>query len=186
MSPFPERRKAAMADVGRLKDGVTSRRGVKWDAMVRHRRLRLSLHPSRIGCAAMLAACAMASMVLANLPWAVMAPGMLLVLAVLAAGLWRCTGRGLPALLHIGLDRRITVTGCDGRSRAGAILDDSYVGAWLTTIVWKPDGCAWWRPARTIVVLPDMLSREESRQLRVALRYGRAAIAGGTSDEHAA
>ena len=44
--------------------------------------------------------------------------GIAAVLAVLAAGLWRCTGRGVPALLHVGLDRRITVTGRDGRSRA--------------------------------------------------------------------
>ena len=129
-----------------------------------------------------MAGCAAALVLLAPLPRVASAPGALLVIAVLAAGLWRCTGRGLPALLHVGIDRRITVTGYDGRSRAGAILDDSYVGEWLTTIVWRPDAMPWWRPAQAIVVLPDMLPREELRRLRVALRYGRPASAGGTSE----
>ena len=121
-------------------------------------------------------------MLLVVLPLAAIVPGALVVLAVLVAGLWRCTGRGVPALLHVGIDRRITVTGYDGRSRVGAILDDSYVGEWLTTIVWRPDAMPWWRPARAIVVLPDMLPREDLRRLRVALRYGRPASAGGTSE----
>ena len=86
-------------------------------------------------------------------------PASPLIVAVLAAGLWRCSGRGVPALLHVGIDRRITVTGRDGRSRTGVILDDSYVGAWLTTIVWRQDGMPWWRSARTVVVLPDTLPR---------------------------
>ncbi len=78
------------------------------------------------------------------------------------------------------------MTDCDGRSRAGAILDDSYVGAWLTTIVWRQDGQPWWRPATAIVVLPDMLPRDEFRRLRVVLRYGRPVDAGATSEEDAA
>lgn len=125
-------------------------------------------------------------MLLATLPLEVIAPCALLVLIVLVAGLWRCTGRGLPALLHVGIDRRIAVTDFNGRSRVGAILDDSYVGAWLTTIVWEQDGAPWWRPASAIVVLPDMLPREDARRLRVALRYGRPVVAGATSDDDAA
>ena len=105
---------------------------------------------------------------------------------MLISGCWCCTGRGLPALLDVGIDRRITVTDCSGRSRAGAILDDSYVGAWLTTIVWRWDESPWWRPATAIVVLPDMLPRDSFRQLRVVLRYGRPAVAGATSGEEAA
>ena len=92
----------------------------------------------------------------------------------------------MPALLHVGIDRRITVTDCNGRSRAGAILDDSYVGAWLTTIVWRWDESPWWYPATTIVVLPDMLAPDSFRRLRVVLRYGRPAVAGATSEEDAA
>ena len=131
------------------------------------------------------AACAMTSILLGSLqlPIGVVLPGIAAVLAVLASGLWRCTGRGVPALLHVGIDRRITVTDRDGRSRAGLILDDSYVGAWLTTIVWRRDGMPWWHPARSILVLPDTLPEDEFRQLRVVLRYGRPAVVGATSGE---
>ena len=107
------------------------------------------------------------------LPIAGYVAGAAAVLAVLASGLWRCTGRGVAAILHVGIDRRITVTDRDGRSCSGAILDDSYVGARLTTILWRPDGQPWWRPARAVLVLPDTLPPDDFRQLRVALRYGR-------------
>ena len=108
-------------------------------------RLRLEPRQSRIGCIAVLGACALAAALLAtpSLPWVVAVPGGGLVFALLVSSLWRCTGRGVPALLHVGLDRRITVTGSDGRSRSGAILDDSYVGAWLTVIVWRADDLPW-------------------------------------------
>jgi hypothetical protein len=119
----------------------------------------------------------------ASLPWGVVVAGACLILVVLVSSLWRCTGRGVPALLHVGLDRRITVTRSDGRSQSGAILDDSYVGARLTVIVWRADDRPWWRPAEAIVVLPDTLPREDFRRLRVALRYGRVPA---TSGEEAA
>jgi len=139
-------------------------------------RLRLLPRPSRIGCAALAAACTTTSILLAllPLPFAGHLAGAAAIVAVLTSGLWRCTGRGVPALLHVGIDRRITVTDRDGRSRDGSILDDSYVGARLTTIVWRADGEPWWRPARAILVLPDTLPADDFRQLRVALRYGRA------------
>jgi hypothetical protein len=141
-------------------------------------RLRLEPRPSRIAGASLVAACAATSILLALLPLPAMvdAAGAVLVVAVLRCGLWRCAGRGVPALLHVGLDRSIAVTSRDGRSRAGAILDDSYVGAWLTTIVWRPAGMPSWRPARTIVVLPDTLPEEDFRRLRVVLRYGRPVV----------
>jgi hypothetical protein len=150
-------------------------------------RLRLEPRPSRIGCAAIMAACTMTSILLALLPLPMVAmfAGAAIILAVLVSGLWRCTGRGVPALLHVGIDRRITVTDREGRSRAGVILDDSYVGAWLTTIVWRRDAMPWWRPARAIVVLPDTLPEDEFRRLRVVLRYGRPAAAGATNGEEA-
>ncbi len=116
------------------------------------------------------------------LPIAAHAAGGAAILAVLASGLYRCTGRGVPALLHVGTDRLITVTGRDGRSRQGTILDDSYVGARLTTIVWRADRDPWWRPSRAILVLPDALAPDDFRRLRVALRYGRAPAASETSD----
>jgi hypothetical protein len=126
-------------------------------------------------------------MLLAGLPLPITAllPCAAVIAGVLVGGLWRCTGRGVPALMHVGNDRRLTVTDCEGRSHAGTILDDSYVGASLTTIVWRRDGSPWWRPAAAIVVLPDMLSADEFRRLRVALRYGRPTVRGTTSDDDA-
>ena len=145
-------------------------------------RLRLEPRPSRIGCILLAAACAMTAVLLGMLPLPVagLVGGALATLAVLAGGLWRCTGRGVPALLQVGIDRRITVTDCKGQAHAGSILDDSYVGAWLTTIVWRAEGRRWWRPARTILVLPDTLPRDDYRRLRVVLRYGRPVEAEGT------
>ena len=140
-------------------------------------RLRIEPRPSRIGCILLAVACAMMSILLGVLPLPVAASfaGAIAILTVLGRGLWRCTGRGVPALLEVGVDRRITVTDRAGHSCAGSILDDSYVGAWLTTIVWCADGERWWHPAHTILVLPDTLARDEFRRLRVVLRYGRLA-----------
>jgi hypothetical protein len=133
------------------------------------------------------ALCVLTSGLLAALPLPVPAlvPCVVAVAGVLVRGLYRCTGRGVPALIHVGTDRRITVTDYEGRSNAGTILEDTFVGAWLTTIVWRRDGLPWWLPAPTIVVLPDMLTCEEFRRLRVALRYGRPKARGSTSDDDA-
>jgi hypothetical protein len=139
-------------------------------------RLRLEPRPSRIACAAIVAGCSGTATLVAllRLPFAATLGCAVIVAAVLASGLSRCIGRGVPALLHVGIDRRITVTERTGRSNAGAILDDSYVGPTLTTLLWCADGDPWWRPARAILILPDTLSRDEFRRLRVVLRYGRA------------
>jgi len=146
-------------------------------------RLRLEPRPSRIGRIAVLGGCAATAILVAwlPLPICVAAAGIAMVVGATLRALWRCSGRGVPALLHVGLDRRLTVTDREGRSRAGAILDDSYVGERLTTIVWRPDGAPWWRPAHAILVLPDTLPRDELRRLRVFLRYGRPPRAEATS-----
>ena len=152
-------------------------------------RLRLEPRPSRIGCTLFAAACAMTAILLGALPLPVagIAAGALAILTVLAGGLWRCTtGRGVPTLLHVGIDRRITVTDRHGRPRSGSILDDSYVGAAVTTIVWRADDDRWWRPARAILILPDSLPRDDFRRLRVVLRYGRVVRDEGRSDVEAA
>jgi hypothetical protein len=115
-----------------------------------------------------------------------MTPAALLaIVGVAARGFWRCTGRGVPALLHVGDDRRLTATTRDGRSRDGSILDASYVGASLTTIVWRPDRAPRFRLARTILILPDMLPADEFRRLRVLLRYGRPVVQEETSGRDA-
>jgi toxin CptA len=75
----------------------------------------------------------------------------------------------------------VVVTG-DGTACAGRVHRDSYVGARLTTIVWRPYGR--WR-VRTIVLLPDMLPADGFRRLRVLLRYGRSDVAHGAPTSHA-
>ena len=141
-------------------------------------RLRLEPRPSRIGVAAMVAGAAAVLVLVAFLPldpWLRTAAG-LATLVAMVRGVRICAGRGVPALLHIGLDRRLSVTTRDGRSRDGSILDASYVGAHVTTVVWRPDAAPWHVPARAILILPDSLPRDEFRRLRVVLRYGRPAI----------
>jgi len=151
-------------------------------------RLRVEPRPSRIACVAIAIGCISTGMLIVALPlepWTV-ALTLLAIAGVALHGLRRCAGHRFPALLHIGLDRRLTVTARDGRSRDGSILDDSYVGARLTTIVWRPDNAPWYAPARTILILPDTLPADDFRRLRVVLRYGRPAVDARTSGVDAA
>ena len=110
-------------------------------------------------------------------------PCAVVIVAVLVSGLWRCTGRGVPALLHVGNDRRITVTGCDGRSQTRddprrflcrRLAHDDRLAA-----RWRIRGGA---RAPAIVVLPDMLPADDFRRLRVVLRYGRPVARDATSE----
>ncbi|MCC7325574.1 MAG: hypothetical protein IT521_02060 [Burkholderiales bacterium] len=64
----------------------------------------------------------------------------------------------------------------DGRLVAGHVRSATYVGEWLTSIVWRPDGARW---SRTVLIVPDMLPAEDFRRLRVMLRYARSAEAEG-------
>ncbi len=144
-------------------------------------RLHLELRPSRrlrsslVGSFAATAACAACL----PLPWAIRLVLILTVLLVALRAVHRTLGRGLPALVHLGADRRLTVTGQDGRSTSGVVRTESYVGPRLTIVVWRADARPgrWCRKSATLLVLPDMLPPEEFRQLRVLLRYGRAQAA---------
>jgi hypothetical protein len=123
--------------------------------------------------AIVLGAAATAALVFAlQLAWWVTVVALVAVAGIAVRELWRCAGRGVPALVHVGDDRRLTVSDRNGRVADGDILDASYVGAWLATVVWRADRAPWWRLARTLLVLPDMLPAEDFRRLRVLLRYG--------------
>ena len=207
--------------------------------------LRLEPRASRLGRLLVVAGGAITAALVAWLPLDPLFE--ILALAVIAhataRGVRQCAGRGVPALLLVGTDRRIVVRfdgtgawellraaragnrprggparlpcavstatapsaqpfpaggrGClaaagegrpanltasasaDGASFDGTILDATYVGARLVTIVWRADADrAGWRRlrrARTIVVLPDTLPAADFRRLRVVLRYGRVA-----------
>lgn len=139
-------------------------------------RLRLEPRPSRIACAVLATACVATAALVVALPLdaPLLAATLAVVGGVVAHGFRRCAGRGVPALLHVGADRRVTITGRDGRSRDGTVQCDSCVGALVTVIVWRPDGARWWQPSESIVILPDTLPADDFRRLRVVLRYGRA------------
>ena len=64
---------------------------------------------------------------------------------------------------------RIEVTRFGQPPQIGCLADGCFVAPWLTVIRWRPDGA---RFDRTIAVLPDMLSREDFRRLRVLLKTG--------------
>lgn len=146
-------------------------------------RLRLEPRPSRAAAAIIAAGCALTAALVIALPMPLSAKiaAVPAIVATAIVGVSRCSGPGMPALLHVGADRRITVTDRGGCSRSGAVLDDSFVGARLATIVWRPDGARAWYPARTLLVLPDMLGTDDFRRLRVLLRYGRPAIEAGSN-----
>jgi hypothetical protein len=61
----------------------------------------------------------------------------------------------------------------DGRLTAGHVRSSTFVAAWLTSIVWRPDGA---RFSRAILIVPDMLPPDDFRRLRVMLRYARSAV----------
>jgi toxin CptA len=84
--------------------------------------------------------------------------------------------------LELRGDLTVLVVNGDGGACAGRVHRDSYVGARLSTIVWRPFGR--WR-VRTILILPDMLPAADFRRLRVLLRYGRSAVAQTDSASHA-
>ncbi len=77
-------------------------------------------------------------------------------------------------MLYVGADRRVSVTLSDGRTQDGTVHADTSVGTSITALVWVPDGARWFAPAKTLVVLPDMLPADDFRRLRVYLRHGRA------------
>lgn len=79
-------------------------------------------------------------------------------------------------------DLTLIVVSGDGAACAGRVHRDSYVGARLSTIVWRPYGR--WR-SRTILLLPDMLPADDFRRLRVLLRYGRSDVTQADPASHA-
>jgi hypothetical protein len=92
--------------------------------------------------------------------------------------------RGPRAVRLIEIDGRlrIAVTTGDASCDRGRVRSDSYVGARITTIVWKPGSA---RLSRAILLLPDMLPADDFRRLRILLRYGRSEVAQGDPASHA-
>src|SRR5438477_6045341 len=134
--------------------------------------LRVELGRSRLAVTFVVAAYLATATLIAFMP----GPALLRALAVAAIGAYSVVSlrrSGLRTLRHalvgveISADGRVALTERGGARREGRAQPACYVGTWLTTLVVRVDGARW---SRTIVVLPDMLSAEEMRRLRVMLR----------------
>jgi hypothetical protein len=130
-------------------------------------RLDLRFRLPVMGCAAV-AAMALATLAVVSATPMEFGWRIALVVAVATETLW--AGCAVLRTAGLRLDRagRIEVTTRDGRILQGRVLDGSFVAPWFSTVRWKPDGG---RFSRTIAVLPDMLSDEDFRYLRVLLRW---------------
>jgi len=152
---------------------------------MRGMRLPPSVHvvlgPSRIVGAA-IGVAALATLTIVFLlpvdPWQ-QALAMLAVLAWAAVTFWVVAlrrSRYAITELRLAPDLVLVANMGDGRLVAGHVRSSTYVGAWVTTIVWRADGAYW---SRAVLVVPDMLAAEDFRKLRVMLRYARNAVEQG-------
>lgn len=149
--------------------------------------VHVTLMPSRRACAFIVALALVACTVVLTLPVDPVLSGLAMLGIVVWAGdrvmvvAWRRGPRATTALWLTG-DRMLVVRTGDDRLVAGVVRASSYVGARITTIVWRPDGA---RFSRAEWLLPDMLPADDFRRLRVLLRYGRSDVAQGTPASHA-
>jgi len=149
--------------------------------------VHVQLAPSRRAVAWIVAVALIACAVVMSLPF----DPVLVALVVLAIAVWAgdrvvvvALRRGPRAITGLWLtgDRMIVMRTGQGGLVAGHVRAASYVGARITTIVWRPDGGRW---SRADWILPDMLPADDFRRLRVLLRYGRSEVAQGTPASHA-
>jgi len=88
---------------------------------------------------------------------------------------WRAVElRFFPAVKDETWDR-IEWLYADGRQEAGRLVEGGVVLPALITLPFQPDGARSWMPLRAIPLLPDSAAPDDLRQLRVRLRWGRAA-----------
>jgi hypothetical protein len=150
--------------------------------------VHVTLSRSRLAGALILALALGTCAVLAMLP---LDPA-LLALGMLAIAIWagdrlyvvamRCGPRATRALWLTG-DRLLVIRRGNDALVAGHVRSASYVGARITTLVWRPDGA---RISRAELILPDMLAPDDFRRLRVLLRYGRDEVDGRVTTDAAA
>ena len=137
--------------------------------------VQIVLHGSRTAVAATLLLAASSFAVIVTLPIPLWAFGVSFV--VLAGWAWHSIrdaglrrGRRSISALRLNGQRVVEVETVDGVRTLGSLRDDSYVGARLTTLVWRAEGT---RRSRSVLILPDMLPAEDFRRLRVLMRYAR-------------
>jgi hypothetical protein len=91
----------------------------------------------------------------------------------------RSTSHAVVAIV-VDANRRIVVIARGGRRFDGDVQEDSYVGAVLSTVVWRG---ADERRSGAIAILADMLPAEDFRKLRVLLRLGQPKSSPATTPE---
>ena len=70
--------------------------------------------------------------------------------------------------LRLDCTRAIAVRSPGGVWRTGTVRGGCFVAPWLTIVRWRPDGAG---RDHALVVLPDMLSVEAMRKIRVILKW---------------
>ena len=138
--------------------------------------LHIDLAPSRLAAAAIVIGVTATAALIAWLPGQLLwRAGGVIALGAYAIALMRIWAtRTAPhsiVSLVLGPGRHIVLTERRGRRIEGLVQADSYVGGVLTTIVMRPAGGRW---SRSMAILPDMLSTEDFRRLRVRLRLAQA------------
>jgi hypothetical protein len=152
--------------------------------MVLESRIQIPLRASRLAGALLLIAVMATASLAAWLPLPVPLAAAV-ILAVGAWGLWqvRCwaSRSAARAIVAIALDRdhRLMLIERCGRRIDGTLHASAYVGARLTTLVWRPEGS---RRTRALALLPDMLDADDFRCLRVLMRAGGPAAARATRE----
>jgi hypothetical protein len=136
--------------------------------------LRIELAPSRVASALICVASLATATLVAWLPVgaAVRAPLVIGTGVHAIVVLRRCATRSSPRAIvgiEIAVDRTVRMTERSGERMEGVLRADSYVSAWVTTVVMRPEGR---HLLRSTVVLPDMLAAEDFRRLRLMLRLG--------------
>jgi hypothetical protein len=135
--------------------------------------LRVALSGSYLAASLVSTACLSTALLVAWLPLSFGAQ----IMGVLAIGtyaIWLTrrwaarTSRGAIVGVEVGSDQHVTFVDGEGGRVFGELRGDSYVSAFLTTIVMHPRGA---KRARTVAIIPGMLPDEDFRRLRVLLRF---------------
>ena len=138
--------------------------------------LRAALHPSRIAACCVAAATVATAGLVALLPVEMMWRGAAVVVAGIAGMRALRISQHPVDAIEVAADRRATLIDRSGRRIDGVVQAQTYVGASLTTLVWRADGA---RRSRAVAIWPDMMASDEFRRLRVLLRHGEFPAASG-------
>ena len=145
--------------------------------------LRLSLFPSRVFAGLLIVAHGVSLVAVWVVDWPLWVK-VLASIAVFASCMFHLHRDALLRLPYsvatviLKQDGSIDVTQRNGVTMTGRQVPGSFVHPWFTTILWRGEGA---RFLRSVVVLPDSLSADQFRELRVWLKWWRTEKAEGRS-----